>query len=119
MVAWPIWEPFPAFKVADSLKNHANKDTKMTDSPGTFPELVRKVRRQLGISQEELAHRLGVSFATINRWENGKTTPFKLARAQFDAFCEKMVATGKLRLEETESDQRRAQEGRKASRAPG
>jgi transcriptional regulator with XRE-family HTH domain len=70
----------------------------MTGSSKTFPELVKEVRRQLGISQEELAHELGVSFATINRWENGKTTPFKLARAQFDAFCEKMVAEKKLHL---------------------
>jgi len=51
----------------------------------------------LWISQEELAHELGVSFATINRWENVKTTPFKLARAQFDAFCKKMMAAKKIR----------------------
>ena len=70
----------------------------MADNSPTFPELVKEVRRQLGISQEGLAHELGVSFATINRWENGKTTPFKLARAQFDAFCKKMVAAKKLRL---------------------
>ena len=70
----------------------------MTGSPKTFPELVKEVRRQLGISQEELAHELGVSFATINRWENGKTMPFKLARAQFDNFCAKMIRQGKLEL---------------------
>ncbi|MBW2299228.1 MAG: transcriptional regulator [Deltaproteobacteria bacterium] len=70
----------------------------MADNSPTFPELVKEVRRQLGISQEELAHELGVSFATINRWENGKTTPFKLARGQFDAFCKKMTAQGKLHL---------------------
>ena len=70
----------------------------MTKSPETFPELVKEVRRQLGISQEELAHELGVSFATINRWENGKTTPFKLARKQFDVFCEKKTKQGKLKL---------------------
>ncbi len=68
----------------------------MTETSRTFPELVKEVRRQLGISQEELAHELGVSFATINRWENGKTTPFKLARAQFNSFCDKMVKQGKL-----------------------
>ena len=73
----------------------------MTKSDKTFPDLVKEVRRQLGISQEELAHELGVSFATINRWENGKTTPFKLARAQFDAYCEKMAAQGKLHLEDS------------------
>ena len=70
----------------------------MTESSKAFPELVREVRRQLRISQEELAHELGVSFATINRWENGKTTPFKLARAQFDSFCAKMIRQGKLKL---------------------
>ncbi|MBW2109510.1 MAG: helix-turn-helix transcriptional regulator [Deltaproteobacteria bacterium] len=69
----------------------------MTESSKTFPELVKGVRRQLRISQEELAHELGVSVATINRWENGKTKPFKLARAQFDAFCEKMTERGKLK----------------------
>jgi putative transcriptional regulator len=69
----------------------------MTGKDEKFPELVKKVRSELGISQEELAHELGVSFATINRWENGKTTPFKLARAQFDAFCEKMTKQGKLK----------------------
>lgn len=71
----------------------------MANSPEAFPEMVKEVRRQLGISQEELAHELGVSFATINRWENGKTTPFKLARAQFNAFCKRMTVQGKMHLE--------------------
>lgn len=70
----------------------------MIESPKTFPELVKDVRRQLGISQEDLAHELGVSFATINRWENGKTMPFKLARGQFDTFCKKMAMQGRLTL---------------------
>ena len=61
----------------------------MAIDAGNFPQLVKDVRNQLGLSQEELAHELGVSFATINRWENGKTVPFKLARRQFEAFCEK------------------------------
>jgi putative transcriptional regulator len=52
------------------------------------PALVKEVRRQLGLSQEELAHGLGVSFATINRWENGKTSPSKLARRLFEQFCQ-------------------------------
>ena len=69
----------------------------MTRNSDKFPDLVKEVRKQLGISQEALAHELGVSFATINRWENGKTRPFKLARAQFDAFCRKMTAQGKLK----------------------
>ena len=63
-----------------------------------LPALVKEIRRQLGISQEELAHELRVSFATINRWENGKSQPSKLAKAQFDNFCAKMIRQGKLKL---------------------
>lgn len=65
----------------------------------SFPGLVRDVRRQLEISQEELAQALGVSFATVNRWENGKTTPSKLARRQVELFCERMMKQGKLNME--------------------
>jgi len=62
-----------------------------------FPETVKEVRRQLALSQEELAHALGVSFATVNRWENGKTAPSKLALATFDNFCTRMTRQGKLK----------------------
>lgn len=34
-----------------------------------FREKVKKVRIEIGYSQEQLARELGVSFATINRWE--------------------------------------------------
>ena len=36
-----------------------------------YPLLVKEVRRQLALSQEDLARELGVSYATVNRWENG------------------------------------------------
>lgn len=65
-----------------------------------YPTLVREVRRQLAISQEDLARELGVSYATVNRWENGQANPSKLARVQLDAFCERMQAAGMLDLSE-------------------
>ena len=65
-----------------------------------YPSLVKEVRRQLSISQEDLARELGVSYATVNRWENGQAKPSKLARAQLDAFCERMQAAGMLDLDE-------------------
>lgn len=61
-----------------------------------FPQKVKAVREQLSISQEDLAREVGVSFATLNRWENGKTNPSKLARAQFEKFCARMIRNGKL-----------------------
>lgn len=66
----------------------------MARAPENFAVMVKDARRQLGLSQEELAHELGVSFATINRWENGRTVPFKLARRQFEAFCARMTEQG-------------------------
>ena len=45
-------------------------------------EELKKLRQQQGWSQEDLARNLGVSFATVNRWENGKTKPSKLALVQ-------------------------------------
>ena len=39
----------------------------------TDADLLQGVREKLGLSQEELAKRLGASFSTINRWEQGHT----------------------------------------------
>lgn len=63
-----------------------------------YPAMVKEVRRQLALSQEDLARELGVSYATVNRWENGQSKPSKLARAQLDAFCIKMTRQGRLEL---------------------
>jgi transcriptional regulator with XRE-family HTH domain len=38
---------------------------------------IREIRARLGLSQEAFAAALGVSFATVNRWENDKTKPQK------------------------------------------
>lgn len=68
--------------------------------PENIPKTVKEVRRQLGLSQEDLAHALGVSFATVNRWENGKTEPSKLAQRQFEQFCKNQVKKGSLKMYE-------------------
>ncbi len=47
-----------------------------------FSEQLRDLRAKLGLSQEQLASRLNVSFATVNRWESGKVKP---QRAQLAA----------------------------------
>ena len=60
------------------------------------------MRRQLALSQEDLARQLGVSNATVNRWEKGHNLPSRLAKAQLNAFCEKMITRGKLVLLEAQ-----------------
>ena len=43
-------------------------------APGGEPSArLRELRASLELSQEKLAQRLGVSFATVNRWENGRS----------------------------------------------
>ena len=42
---------------------------------------LRVLRGSLGLSQEQLARRLGVSFATVNRWESGRTQLSPRAKA--------------------------------------
>jgi transcriptional regulator with XRE-family HTH domain len=47
-------------------------------------DLVREIRTRLGLTQEKLAVRLGVTFPTINRWENGRANPSPLALKQIE-----------------------------------
>lgn len=52
-----------------------------------FGDLIKEVRKELGITQEKLAHELDISFSTINRWENGHTSPSRLAKRRLLEFC--------------------------------
>ena len=54
-----------------------------------FADKVKFVRMKLNLSQEDLARELCVSFATINRWENGSYNPSRLAKKAFEDFCQK------------------------------
>lgn len=50
-------------------------------------ELMKQIRAFLNISQTEFAEYLGVSFATVNRWENGRAIPNKLAQSKIYDLC--------------------------------
>lgn len=52
-----------------------------------FSQFCLETRLKLNLSQEMLARKLNVSFATINRWENGKFLPQKLTLYRFEKFC--------------------------------
>lgn len=40
-----------------------------------YQKEIKKYREKLFLTQQELAEILGVSFVTVNRWENGKFEP--------------------------------------------
>jgi CheY-like chemotaxis protein/DNA-binding XRE family transcriptional regulator len=50
-------------------------------------ELVARIRAAAGITQEELARQLGVSFPTVNAWERGRAEPRAYHRASLDALA--------------------------------
>jgi len=52
-----------------------------------FSEKIRFVREELGLTQEDLAKKLGVAFATINRWEQGSTKPHANTEKKLYEFC--------------------------------
>ena len=47
-----------------------------------YKDALVELRLKLNISQEELAKLLGVSFSSVNRWENGRNQPTKIAKAK-------------------------------------
>ena len=83
-------------KIEVNFSSKKNQGGAMTIESEPFSERVKKVRIQLNLSQEDLAHAIGVSFATVNRWENGKTLPSKLALKQFNSFCATQKELGNL-----------------------
>jgi len=47
--------------------------------PDNYDEQIKQLRQRLGMSQVKFAEFLGVSFASVNRWENRQTRPSNLA----------------------------------------
>ena len=50
-------------------------------------DLIKKIRSHMNMNQTEFAELLNVTFATVNRWENGRTLPNKLAQDKIYDLC--------------------------------
>ena len=88
----------------------------ITEKQAIAPTL-QAIRAKLDLTQEQLAERLGVSFATVNRWEGGATMPQKAARTAIAALAaEAGIDADAPSLDEAESAAsvtRRRSRGRK------
>ena len=60
--------------------------TNITELPD-IPAVLRTIRARLDLTQEQLAERIGVSFASINRWEGGAIKPQKAAQEAIAALA--------------------------------
>ncbi|MCF8080312.1 MAG: helix-turn-helix domain-containing protein [Desulfobacterales bacterium] len=70
-----------------------------------IPRLVRELRSRTGLTQEKFAAKLGVTFPTINRWENGRARPSPLAMEKIEALLRSMGERGSDLLAELLNDE--------------
>jgi putative transcriptional regulator len=59
-------------------------------------KLVRALRQELNLSQEKFAAEFGVTFPTINRWENGHVTPSPLAIQRISSLLNELGEHGEI-----------------------
>lgn len=52
-----------------------------------YSKLIKALRESMILSQEEFAKYLGVSFATVNRWERGHHKPTYAAKRKIMGLC--------------------------------
>lgn len=67
-------------------------------------DLIREIRQHLDLSQEKLAAKLGVSFRTVNRWENERAVPSSLALKQVEGLLHQMRRSSKAAVRERGKD---------------
>jgi putative transcriptional regulator len=76
------------------------RGTRLSKSRAQIPRLVRDLRQRTGLTQEKFAAKLGVTFPTINRWENGRAKPSPLALRQIEEFLKEMGHKGRDLLDD-------------------
>lgn len=60
-----------------------------TQQPG-IGKLVRELRQVMKLSHKQFADELGMTFPSINRWENGHATPFPFALQRIDTLLNQL-----------------------------
>jgi len=53
------------------------------------PVDIKTIRLELGFTQEDLARQLGLALSTVSKWEQGVTSPSRLAREKLEKLLRK------------------------------
>jgi putative transcriptional regulator len=64
------------------------------DDQYSMARLVRELRELTGLTQEKFAAKLGVTFPTINRWENNRAKPSPLALEKIESLLRSLGDSG-------------------------
>jgi len=54
---------------------------------------IRELRQHTGLTQEQFGKKIGVSYETVSRWENGKMQPSSLALRQIEQVMQGLDAS--------------------------
>ena len=83
-----------------SGQHNGDAASQKTVPPPNVAHIIRVWRQCTGLTQEDLAHALGVTFSTVSRWENGHVRPSSLA---WKALVQVAAELGTLLVNERES----------------
>jgi DNA-binding transcriptional regulator YiaG len=50
---------------------------------------IKTIRVQLGFTQEDLARKLGLALSAVSKWEQGVSSPSRLAREKIEKLLKK------------------------------
>lgn len=67
-------------------------------------KLIRELRMITGLTQEQFAAELGITYSTANRWENGHAKPSPLAMQKIKEMLQEMGERGQKLLTKYLSD---------------
>ena len=56
-------------------------------------DTIKRLRIKLGLTQEQFAAKVGVTFSTVNRWEAGRSRPSPLAWREIERLSEQVQNT--------------------------
>ena len=59
------------------------------------PKRIKKLRAAMDLTQEQFAAAVGVTYATVNRWENGNANPQPLALRRIEEMEREVEAAKK------------------------
>ncbi len=63
---------------------NAGKSSVNEEKDNESAEMIKNLRARLGLTQEQFAAKAGVTWSTVNRWENGRGRPSPLAMRQIE-----------------------------------
>lgn len=74
---------------------HLVVDIMVLMNHSSIPALIKELRIRLRLTQEQFAQKVGVTYSTVNHWENGKRAPLPFLAKRLVEMKEELDSRGK------------------------